>query len=291
MMMDNVIASPVLSSPRMQRFVVGGLAGGAAALITAPLDLVKTVSQNRVGARVSTAQVLKVALSERGVKGCFRGIGPTLFGIVPTTSIYFGVYENTRRLLGKKYETSPLVTSVVSSMTAGVTAQALTNPLWVVKTRMQTEAGNLSFRTLAGMIYRAEGCKGFMRGISASVAGASQYAVQFPVYEAGRDYLTKMHKDGDDAKLSLQDVVFASCGSRVTASVITYPQQVLRTRLQTGRGAICGGLLKTAFMIMRQEGVRALYNGMCASLMKSVPTSVITLCCFEFVSRPSIAMR
>jgi len=287
--------SPKAISMAMNRFVVGGVVGAFASTVTAPLDVVKTTLQNggrsSVGYEVPRAamarreagkisQVLKSVVREQGVKGCFRGLGLTLMGIIPTTSTYFGVYDYSRRVM-ERQGFGPTSMAIGSSMTAGIFTQVVTNPLWLVKTRMQTGNVSVNALTMTRDIFRQEGARGFFKGLSAGVMGASQYVVQFPIYELMLHNCT----NGGDRRPSGLEVAAASAGSKTIASLITYPQQVLRTRLQSG--AHSGRLMHLVADTIRREGLAFMYKGMTANLLKTVPTSVMTLCAFEYFAKRS----
>ncbi|KAJ3093845.1 Fe(2+) transporter [Physocladia obscura] len=85
--------------------MAGGLAGGMAAAVTTPLDVVKTVLQTR-GCTCLTEDAValrRVAgfsdaarfIYERrgGVRGFFRGLGPRVMAHVPATAISWTTYE------------------------------------------------------------------------------------------------------------------------------------------------------------------------------------------------------
>ena len=77
----------------------------------------------------------------------------------------------------------------------------------------------------------------------------------------------------------------------MTASVATYPHEVVRTRLQiqkrpiaaaSGPGAVpppvvYRGILQTAGIIIREEGWRGLYKGLSVNLFRTVPNSAVTM--------------
>ena len=76
----------------------------------------------------------------------------------------------------------------------------------------------------------------------------------------------------------------------MTASIATYPHEVLRTRLQTYRrlkgplepaggdgGARVPGVVRMAKLIVRNEGWSALYRGLSVNLVRTVPNSAVTM--------------
>ena len=82
----------------------------------------------------------------------------------------------------------------------------------------------------------------------------------------------------------------------MTASIATYPHEVLRTRLQTyrrlkGGGADAGahgarvpGVVRMGQIIVRNEGWNALYRGLSVNLVRTVPNSAVTmLTCVAFL--------
>ena len=73
-----------------------------------------------------------------GVRGFYRGLGPTIFGYLPTWAIYFTVYDAAKEQLitdpGAGAEIN-FLSHILSAMAAGAASTFCTSPLWVVKTR------------------------------------------------------------------------------------------------------------------------------------------------------------
>lgn len=89
-------------------------------------------------------------------------------------------------------------------------------------------------------IFRTEGVKGFYKGLLPSLLGVSHVAVQFPLYEAFKgwardkkksDLLIKGEDDGD-FELEASTILGCSSSAKMIASVMTYPHEVLRTKMQ-----------------------------------------------------------
>jgi solute carrier family 25 iron transporter 28/37 len=88
--------------------ISGGLAGGLAALITTPLDCVKTVLQTR-GTDPTTKEVsgmgqaIKIIYRESGgVKGFMKGAIPRVIAHMPSTAICFFTYESIKHFLHRQ---------------------------------------------------------------------------------------------------------------------------------------------------------------------------------------------
>lgn len=77
---------------------------------------------------------------------------------------------------------------ITSAMSAGAASTTLTNPLWVIKTRLMTQNDRTPYRynnTIHALvtIAKEEGYRGFYKGLGPSLIGVSHVAVQFPLYE------------------------------------------------------------------------------------------------------------
>lgn len=91
---------------------------------------------------------------------------------------------------------------------AGAATMLITNPLWVVKTRLQTQ--NMGIRMGNGRnpamykgmadalirIAREEGLSGLYSGLGPSLLGVLHVVIQFPLYEDLKRRLATRHGDG-----------------------------------------------------------------------------------------------
>ena len=122
-----------------RKFVSGAAAGAASTVCTYPLDLLRArmaVEQGQVSFR---ALVLKVVQEEggggaAGAKALFRGVGPTLTGIVPYSGTAWlvkeTVGENLPLITGRQLSTTD---RVLCGITGGLSGQLLTYPLDVTR--------------------------------------------------------------------------------------------------------------------------------------------------------------
>ncbi|KAG9100810.1 hypothetical protein FRC07_010381 [Ceratobasidium sp. 392] len=75
--------------------IAGAGAGLVSSVVTCPLDVIKTKLQAQ-----SIAHGGHGYLGIRGLRGLYRGLGPTILGYLPTWAIYFSVYDETKKRLG-----------------------------------------------------------------------------------------------------------------------------------------------------------------------------------------------
>lgn len=119
------------------RFLSGGAAGTVASCITNPLEVIKTQLQSSNqellrGGRNPLAVASRI-LDQDGIAGFFRGLPPTLVGIIPSRSAYFYVYQHTKELLSPRLAEGSPANALVAGLMAGVAGNTLTNPIWMVR--------------------------------------------------------------------------------------------------------------------------------------------------------------
>jgi solute carrier family 25 protein 33/36 len=108
----------------------------------------------------------------------------------------------------------------------------LTNPIWVVKTRLQLDKSADGARRYTDsldcllQIYRQEGIRGFARGLSASYLGISEGVLQWVLYEK----LKRVMRTKDERPGTLREKVSEALGAgfcaKLIATVATYPHEV-----------------------------------------------------------------
>jgi solute carrier family 25 folate transporter 32 len=145
---------------------------------------------------------------------------------------------------------SQFVVNFWSSIVAGASSTMVTNPIWVIKTRLMSQVSRDSaafnearppwhYRSTvdaAKKMYRTEGFLSFYSGLTPALLGLTHVAIQFPAYEYLKTKFTGqgMGIQGDeDRKSHWLGILSASVLSKVLASSATYPHEVIRTRLQT----------------------------------------------------------
>ena len=83
-------------------------------------------------------------------------------------------------------------------------------------------------------------------------------------------------------------VVGASAGAKGIASLITYPHEVIRTRLRQpaprGQPKKYTGLVQTLKLVMREEGAAALYGGLTAHMLRVIPNAAVLFGIYELVA-------
>lgn len=194
-----------------------------------------------------------------------------------------------------------------------VVTDALSSTLSSSSTTTTTTVPKNSYVAYNGMaeaftrIYREEGIKAFYRGLGASYLGVTETAIQFSLYGSLKSYVTEYriqqlqkeysssshhHQPLPQDKHELQRLAYndsaaflTSAFAKLIAALLTYPHEVLRTRMREQRDPSprYRGVFQSANLIIKEEGIRALYGGLGVHMVRTVPNAAILLMVVERV--------
>mmetsp|Transcript_13425 Transcript_13425/g.27393 ORF Transcript_13425/g.27393 Transcript_13425/m.27393 type:complete len:364 (-) Transcript_13425:47-1138(-) len=296
-----------LHNPNLFNLLSGGIAGTISSTITSPLEVIKTQLQSSStgigglkGVQGSPVGVAKEIYKNDGIRGFWRGLPPTLVGIIPARSVYFYSYDLTKNFLAPTRVGLGSLNAAISGIMAGFTSNTVTNPIWMVKTRMQllsdTSAGQkayTSYSNAVATIYKEEGIGGFYRGITASYWGCAEGCVQFVLYEKLKKVImekrnVKRKTEGKKviSKLPPLTLFCTAAVSKCVATVSTYPHEVARTRMrEQARSGVFkyNGMWQTIGTVFKEEGVKGIYAGMGTHVARVVPNSALMFMSYEIV--------
>lgn len=254
-----------------------------------------------------------------GFRALFKGLGANLIGVVPARSINFFVYGNSKRILNEHFnpegKENVWTIHIAAAATAGIATGTATNPIWLVKTRLQLDKNKASHDPLHGRQYRNswdcvkqtvrhEGIKGLYRGLTASYLGVTESTMQWVMYErmklalarrearrlATPGYQRRFLDDAEEWGGKFSAAAFA----KLIAAVVTYPHEVVRTRLRqaptvitdTGKVTVkYTGLVQCFKLVAKEEGMAGLYGGMTPHLLRAVPSAAIMFGVYEVFLR------
>ena len=269
----------------MYESVIGGGAGGIAALATSPLEIIKTrIQSNQHGmallARTGSHNPLsmcwrgmQVIVRNEGIKSLWKGATPTILGSIPSRAIFFGVQAQSL----KHFEDLPSDTkTLLSSFLGGIVSTTATSPIWMIKTRMQLndQVGPTSIALTLKDILRKEGVKYLWKGIGASWLGVFETSTQWL-------FLERLKRSQDSSPIPLNSFSCAAI-AKLAATTLWYPHEVIRTRMREKNNTYTN-MFNCFLRIARSESVTALYSGLGIQLLRVVPNFALTVYLYDLL--------
>ncbi|KAJ2341772.1 mitochondrial aspartate-glutamate transporter agc1 [Coemansia erecta] len=174
---------------------------------------------------------------------------------------------------------------------AGVTGVSIIFPLDMVKTRLQNQkpvGGKLPYS--GGLdcfqkIVRGEGVRGLYRGLVPNLAGVTpEKAIKLAVNDIIRGALAQRAGTTPE-KLPVMYGAVAGASAGLCQVVATNPMEIVKIHLQvaatntvavgSGAAAVAAPPRVTAMGVVRELGLRGLYKGTAATLLRDVPFSLL----------------
>ncbi|KAM7275031.1 hypothetical protein ACFE04_016897 [Oxalis oulophora] len=279
----------------VKELIAGGVAGGFAKSLVAPLERVKILFQTR-RAEFHSAGLFgsfkKIAKNE-GITGFYRGNGASVVRIVPYAALHYMAYEEYRRWIIQSFphfDRGPVLDLVAGSF-AGGTAVLFTYPLDLVRTKLAYQVVSSPKLKVQGLVkgeqvykgildcfsktHKEAGVRGLYRGAAPSLFGIFPYAgLKFYFYEEMKRHVPEEQKKNIMVKLI--------CGSvaGLLGQTFTYPLDVVRRQMQVQRFAMSNraevkGTMDTMISIVQKHGWKHLFSGLSLNYLKVVPSVAV----------------
>ncbi|POS84879.1 calcium-binding mitochondrial carrier protein-like protein Aralar1 [Erysiphe pulchra] len=277
----------------IHHFGLGSMAGAFGAFVVYPIDLVKTRMQNQRSSRVgqmlykNSLDCAKKVIKNEGVKGLYSGILPQLVGVAPEKAIKLTVNDLARSFFSGKDGSIQIYQELLSGGMAGSCQVIFTNPLEIVKIRLQVQGEvaktiNSAPPRSAIWIIRNLGLVGLYKGVSACLLRDVPFSA---IYFTGYNHLKRDYFGESQTKsLKIHQLLMAGAMAGMPASYLTTPCDVIKTRLQVEarKGETSYTSLRhCAKTIYQQEGLRAFFKGGPARVLRSSPQFGFTLAAYE----------
>jgi solute carrier family 25 (peroxisomal adenine nucleotide transporter), member 17 len=213
-------------------------------------------------------------VAREGITGLYAGLDSALFGISVTNFVYYYWYEWTRAAFekaavkaGRASKNLTTIESMIAGAIAGSATVMLTNPIWVVNTRMTTrkqskDANGVAKKapttigtTLA--LIREEGPQALFAGVVPALVLVINPILQYTIFEQLKNTLEK--------KKRITPTVAFLLGAlgKLFATSITYPYITVKSQMHVaGRDGGKENMLDSMRRIIREEGYAGLYKGM-----------------------------
>ncbi|KAF6153513.1 hypothetical protein GIB67_027380 [Kingdonia uniflora] len=306
----------------MSDALINGLAGAGggiiAQLLTYPLQTVNTRQQtnrdpNKTKRKLGTIEQMCQVVKNEGWGRLYGGLAPSLVGTAASQGVYYYFYQIFRnraeatalkRLTrGIGDGTVGMFSSLVVAALSGCVNVLLTNPIWVVVTRMQTHTKALtkvkqnqdeaiqlaaveppSFGTSHAVqeVYDEGGIFGFWRGVIPTLVMVSNPSMQFMIYETLLKKLKARRPLGKNGiNVSAAEFFLIGALAKLGATLVTYPLLVVKSRLQAKQ--VTGGDKKLQYKgtidaitkMIHYEGFYGFYKGMSTKIVQSVLAAAV----------------
>lgn len=278
-------------------FALGSIAGAFGAFMVYPIDLVKTRMQNQrgqVGQQLykNSIDCFQKVIRNEGFRGLYSGVLPQLVGVAPEKAIKLTVNDLVRGSFTDKQSGSiALWAEIMAGASAGGCQVVFTNPLEIVKIRLQVQGeamkaaareGEQVSKRSAMWIVRNLGVVGLYKGASACLLRDMPFsAIYFPFYS----HLKKdFFGESPQKKLGIAQLLTAGAIAGMPAAYLTTPFDVIKTRLQveSRKGDTqYTSLRHCAKTVFKEEGFKAFFKGGPARVLRSSPQFGFTLAGYE----------
>lgn len=282
-----------------------------------PLDLVTTrlKAQRRLNSAEHYDGVidgLRAIFSRHGgIAALYNGLGPDVGKSVVDSFLFFGFYTYLRQ----KSRHSNVLRELATGALAGACSRAITTPISNVVTRMQMQPDTASLSQALADIRKEGGNSALWSGYSATLILTMNPSITFFV---NRRLARRIIPALEEEDIPVAWIAFLLAAfSKSAATVLTYPFQTGRTRLQMPNNAdstepangdkgettehkkknvskslltwLIEALDKTVFgiiiRIINSEGPRALYDGLQGELLKGFLSHGLTMVTKGFLHR------
>ncbi|KAH6987414.1 mitochondrial carrier domain-containing protein [Ilyonectria sp. MPI-CAGE-AT-0026] len=279
-------------------FALGSVAGAFGAFMVYPIDLVKTRLQNQRGGAQpgqrlynNSLDCFQKVIRNEGFRGLYSGVLPQLVGVAPEKAIKLTVNDLARGFLTDKEGKIPVWAEMVAGGSAGACQVVFTNPLEIVKIRLQVQGEVAKSvegtpKRSAMWIVKNLGLVGLYKGASACLLRDVPFsAIFFPAYS----HLKKdFFGESETHRLGVLQLLSSGAIAGMPAAYLTTPCDVIKTRLQVEarKGeATYTGLRHAAKTIWKEEGFTAFFKGGPARIFRSSPQFGFTLAAYDVLQR------
>ncbi|XP_068155136.1 mitoferrin [Drosophila tropicalis] len=165
--------------------------------ISNPTDVIKQRMQMYNSPYTSVLTCMRDVYQKEGIRAFYRSYSTQLVMNIPYQTIHFTTYEFFQNKLNLERKYNPPV-HMIAGGAAGACAAAITTPLDVVKTLLNTQETGLTKGMIEACrkIYRMAGPSGFFKGMTARVLySMPATAICWSTYEFFKFYLCGMKPD------------------------------------------------------------------------------------------------
>ncbi|KAL6643938.1 hypothetical protein ACP70R_018704 [Stipagrostis hirtigluma subsp. patula] len=255
-----------------------GTSGGAVATATAvthPLDVIKVRLQMQLagqrGNLAGMGTIFTQMVEREGPRSLYLGLAPSLTRSVVYGGLRLGLYEPCKYICSYAFGSMNFAFKFASGVVAGAFATALTNPMEVLKVRLQMSTSSTSAVGELRKVVAQEGLKALWKGVGPAMTRAGCLtASQMATYDEAKQALLKWTPLEEGS----------SCIAGAAGTLATAPVDMIKTRLMLQQESKGAGVYRNgfhcAYQVVLTEGAKSLYKGGFATFARLGPQTTIT---------------
>ncbi|KAI2698725.1 hypothetical protein CBS147332_8517 [Penicillium roqueforti] len=281
-------SAAVQQSDNIAHALAGAGGGVLSMVLTYPLITLSTRAQvESKRAHSTTLDAIRRIVQREGISGLYSGLESALFGISVTNFVYYYWYEFTRSAFekaaikgGRASKKLTTVESMIAGAIAGSATVLITNPIWVINTRMTARKSEAeatlpgakktkasTFSTLMDLL-RQEGPKALFAGVLPALILVINPILQYTIFEQLKNIVERRRR------MMPKDAFYLGALGKILATSLTYPYITIKSRAHVasrdGPKESLNGSLKR---IIQEEGWKGLYKGIGPKVTQSAITA------------------
>jgi len=214
-----------------------------------PIEVIKSQYQRNLVLNHNSNSIRHIVKNIHHNGGFYKGLGSNLISFPIFWGVYFQSNQYNKQFVNSYFSPDSFINKFITSSSSAIFASIVTNPLFVLKTRLQIEnlvsTNNSSYNDILRNIYHKEGFAGYMKGIKVTALNSSKLGIQFPLYDLLHD--------------KTNNVFISSAISKILTSTLFYPFDIIRTNQRDSINKI--SIRHVAFEIYKKHGFYGLYKG------------------------------
>ena len=316
-------ASTIPANDNVAHAIAGAGGGILSTVVTYPLITLSTRAQ--VESRRADSSFLKAVkdiVAREGVSGLYAGLDSAIFGIGVTNFVYYYWYEWSRAAFQRRAGASPgrvagqlsTLESMLAGALAGSATVILTNPIWVINTRMTTRGAEEKAEQKEGeaaaadpadpeaalaekrlkkttvgtllALLREEGPRALFAGVVPALVLVINPILQYTLFEQLKNAVQKRRPVTPGVAF-----VLGALG-KLFATSITYPYITVKSRMHVSSSEERqGGVTAALRRVIQKEGYAGLYKGIGPKVTQSVLTAAFLFALKDVLYNQTVLLR
>lgn len=275
-------------SRRIAPWYFGGLASMTAATFTHPLDLLKVILQTP-GRTQRLPQLTINIIKTQGVLALYNGLTASWLRQATYSTTRFGIYETAKKIItdgSGSAKDIPFYQRVILAGISGAAGGFVGTPGDLINVRMQNDIKlpleqRRNYKHAIHGVYQIAKHEGFTSLFNGAISATSRAVIvtigQLCMYDQYKLVLMSYANFKDDFVTHF----IASVGSGATATALTQPLDVIKTRMMNAKSGEYKSVAHCASNILRTAGPTGFFKGFVPAFIRLGPHTVLMFIFFE----------